>query len=178
MRIVNRLLAFVLSLAVVVAAVTLVVEVIAQRVGAGPAILDWPGLLRWAQHTTWGAAPVRVLSGGLALAGLGLLLVQLAPRRPDRLTMHSDDDATDAAVTRRGLIRAVRSAVTDLDGVADARVTVRRRRIHVRAEAAGSEPTQVTALRDTLTQAARQCVDAFRLTRAPTLSVRVSTKER
>lgn len=62
MRIVNRLLGFVLSLATVVASVTLIVEVTAQRVGAGPTILDWPALVGWAQHTTWGAAPVRVIS--------------------------------------------------------------------------------------------------------------------
>ena len=178
MRIVNRLLAFVLSLATIVASVALVVEVIAQRVGAGPAILDWPAVLRWAQDTTWGAARVRVISGLLAVAGMALLLAQLAPRRPDRLAMHSDDTATDAAVTRRGLTRAVRSAVTDVDAIADARVRVRRRRIRVHAEAAGSDPTRVTAVRDTTTQAARQCVDAFNLKHPPTLSVRVSTKER
>lgn len=178
MRIVNRLLAFLLSLATIVAAVVLVVEVIAQRVGADPAILDWPALLRWAQRTTWGAAPVRLISGGLAVAGLALLLAQLAPRRPDRLAMHSDDTATDAAVTRLGLTRAVRSAVTDVDGVDDARVRVRRRRIRVHAEAAGSDPTQARSVRDTMTRAANQCVDGFNLKRPPALSVRVSTKER
>jgi hypothetical protein len=178
MRIVNRLLAVILSLAIIVAAVTLVIEVIAHRVGAGSAILDWRAVLQWAQRTTWGAAPVRVISGLLAVAGLALLLVQLAPRRPDRLAMYSDDTATDAAITRRGLTRAVRSAVSDVDGIAGARVKVRRRRIRVHAEATGSDPTQATAVRDTTREATRQCVDGFNLKRPPNLSVRVSTKER
>lgn len=178
MRNVNRLLAFVLSLAVMVAAVTVVVEVAAERAGAGPALLDWPALYRWTQHTTWGSAPVRVVSGLLAVAGLALLLAQLVPRRPDRLAVHSDDAATDAAVTRRGLTRAVHSAVTDVDGIADARVRVRRRRIQVRAQTSAGAPSQIAAIRDATTLAARQRVHALTLKQPPTLSVRVSAKER
>jgi hypothetical protein len=174
----NRLLAFVLGLAVIVAAATVVVEVIAGLAGAGPALLDWPAALQWAQRTSWGAAPVRIVSGLLAVAGLALLLAQLTPRRPDRLAMDSGDTVTDAAVTRRGLTRAVRGTVTDIDGIADARVTVRRRRIRVHARAAAGPPSQVPALRDATTQAARQCVDALKLAHRPTVSVRVSTKER
>lgn len=178
MRNVNRLMAFVLSLAVIVAGVTVVIEVIAGRAGSGPALLDWPALYRWAQRTTWGSAPVRITSGLLALGGLALLLAQLAPRRPDRLTVHSDDTGTDAAVSRRGLTRAIRNAVTDVDGIADARVDVRRRRIRVRARTPASEASQIAAVRDTTTLAAQQRVDALALQKPPTLSVRVSPKER
>ncbi|MEH1127883.1 DUF6286 domain-containing protein [Micromonospora sp. CPCC 206061] len=178
MRNVNRLMAFVLSLAVIVAGVTVVVEVIAERAGAGPAMLDWPALYRWAQRTTWGAAPVRLISCLLALGGLALLLAQLAPRRPDRLALHSDDTATDAAVSRRGLTRAVRSAVTSVDGIADARVKIRRRRIQVRARTPMSEPSHIAEVRDTTTVAARQRVDSLTLEKPPALSVRVSPKER
>jgi hypothetical protein len=178
MRNVNRLMAFVLSLAVMVAGVTVVVEVIAERAGAGPALLDWPALYRWAQRTTWGSAPVRIISGLLAIGGLALLVAQLAPRRPDRLTLHSDGTATDAAVSRRGLTRTVRSAVTDVDGIADARVKVRRRRIKVRARTPMNEPDQIAAVRDTTTVAAQQRVDSLALAKPPSLSVRVSPKER
>lgn len=178
MRYANRLMAFILSLAVIVAGATVVVEVIADRVGADPAVLDWPALYRWARRTSWGSAPARITSGLLALVGLALLLVQLAPRRPNRLAVHSDDTATDAAVSRRGLTRAVRSAVTDVDGIADARVKVRRRRIQVRARTPMSEPSQITAVRDTTTLAARQRVDSLALEKPPALSVRISPKER
>ncbi|MGN9912241.1 DUF6286 domain-containing protein [Phytohabitans sp. LJ34] len=178
MRNVNRLMAFVLSLAVIVAGVTVVVEVIAERAGSGPALLDWPAPYRWAQRTTWGSAPVRIISGLLALGGLALLLAQLAPRRPDRLAVHSDGTATDAAVSRRGLARAVRSAVTGVDGIADARVKVRRRRIQVLARTSLREPSQIAAVRESTTLAARQRVDSLTLEKPPALSVRVSPKER
>jgi Family of unknown function (DUF6286) len=178
MRTFNRLLAFVLSLAVIVAGVTVVIEVIAQRAGSGPALLDWPALYRWAQRTTWGSAPVRIVSGLLVLGGLALLLAQLAPRRPRRLALHSDNTGTDAAVSRRGLTRAVRGAVTGVDGIADARVKVRRRRIKVRARTPMSEASQVAAVRDTSTLAAQQHLDALALQKPPALSVRVSSKER
>ena len=178
MRNVNRLMAFVLSLAVILAGVTVVVEVIAERAGADPAVLDWPALYRWAQRTTWGSAPVRITSALLALVGLALLLAQLAPRRPDRLAVHSDDTATDAAVSRRGLTRAVRGAVNGVDGIADARVKVRRRRIQVRARTPMSDASQIAAVRDATTLAARQRVDSLTLEKPPALSVRVSPKER
>jgi hypothetical protein len=157
MRNVNRLMAFVLSLAVMVAGVTVVVEVIAERAGAGPALLDWPALYRWAQRTTWGSAPVRIISGLLVIGGLALLVAQLAPRRPDRLTLHS--------------------AGTAIDGIADARVKVRRRRIKVRARTPMSEPDQIAAVRDTTTVAAQQRVNSLALAKPPSLSVRVSPKE-
>lgn len=178
MRNVNRLMAFALSLAVIVAGVTVVVEVIAERAGSGPALLDWLALHRWAQRTTWGSAPVRTISGLLALGGLALLLAQLARRRPDRLAVHGDDTATDAAVSRHGLIKAVRGAVTGVDGIADARVTMRRRRIQVRARTPMSEPSQIAAVRNTTTLAARRRLDSLTLEKPPALSVRVSPKER
>ena len=178
MRNVNRLMAFVLSLAVILAGVTVVIEVIAERAGAGPALLDWPALYQWAQRTTWGAAPARITSGLLAVGGLALLLAQLAPRRPRRLAVRSDETYTDTAVSRRGLARAVHSAVTDVDGIAAARVKMRRRRIRVRARTPMSERAQIATVRDTATLAARQLVDALALERPPAVSVRVSPRER
>lgn len=178
MRTVNRLMSFVLCLAVIAAGVAVVVEVVAQRAGAGPTLLDWPAAVRWAQRTTWGSAPIRLTSGVLVLGGLALLLAQLAARRPDRLAMRGDGTATDAAVSRRGLTRAVRGAVTGVDGIAGARVTVRRRRIRVHAQTSVGESAQLTAVRDSTTRAARRRVDSLLLERPPALSVRVSPKGR
>jgi hypothetical protein len=178
MRILDRLLAFVLSLALVVGGVLLVVEVIAQRIGSDPVLLNWPAAYRWARQTSWEAAPVRLISVLLSIIGLALLLAQLKPRRPVLLALDSGNHATDATITRRSLARTVRGAVTDVDGVSDADVSVRRRRIRVRARTRSAEPAAATSMRDTVSQAARDRIEAVRLKQPPILSVRVSTKER
>jgi hypothetical protein len=155
-----------------------VTEVIAQRAGHRPVLLDWPGVYRWAAHTTWGAAPVVLLSIGLGAAGLLLLTAQLKPRRPTRLPIATDDPATDAAITRAGLAHTLRRAVTGIDGVSRAHVTVRRHRarISVTSRAAGNNGE--SALRTSLTETARRQLDALHLMHPPVLSVRITTRER
>src|SRR3954468_18761586 len=98
MRLVNRLLAALLSLALIVAGVLVVVEVVAQRLGRGPAIVDWPRLHDWARRTPWQQGGVRVASSLLVLAGLVLLAAELRRGRPSRLAVRSE--VTDAAYTR------------------------------------------------------------------------------
>src|SRR3954471_103296 len=105
MRIVNRPLAFVLSLALILGAAVLVIEVVAQRIGSEPVLFPWPSVYQWAQQTSWGAAPVMLLSVLLVVVGLGLLVLQLMPRRPVQLALDSGDTPTEATVTRRGLAR-------------------------------------------------------------------------
>jgi hypothetical protein len=178
MKLVDRLLAFVLSLALIIGAAVVVIEVVAQRTGADPVLADWPAVLRWARDTSWGAAPVRLFSILLTIVGLALVVAQLKPRRPSQVSLDSGSDTTDATVTRRSLARTLRSAVTDVDGVSDAVVTVRRHCIRVRAWTRAIQPSAVTPMRETISQAVRDRLDAVRLKQPPTLSVRLSTKER
>jgi negative regulator of sigma E activity len=178
MRIVDRLLALVWSLALMTGAVVLILEVVAHRIGADPVLVNWPGIYRWARETSWTAAAVRLASVLVAVVGVALVVAQLKPRRPSQVSLDSGIDATTATVARRGLARSVRSAVTDVDGVSDADVAVSRRRIRVRARIRAVQPAAAPTMRDTVTHAARQRLDAVRLKQPPTLSVRLSTKER
>lgn len=175
MKILNRVLALLLGLAVIAAAVLFIVEVVADRVGAHPVIVNWHGLYHWAQGTSWGAAPVRTASVLLVLLGLVVTITQLKPRRPERLAITSDDPATDAAITRQGVARSIQHSVTAIDGVHTAEVHVRRR---VTIHAALRADRATTADRDTITQVAHDAIDTLRLRQPPQLSVRVSTKER
>lgn len=175
MKILNRVLALLLGLIVIGAAVVLVIEVTARRVGARPVVLDWPAMYRWAHHTTWGAAPVRAGAVLLALAGLAVIGSQLRPRRPDRLALASDPTSTDAAVTRQGVAHSVRTAVTEIDGVDTARVSVRRR-VTVNAGVHADQDTQ--GYRDTITRVAGDAVTTLRLRRPPRISVHVTTGRR
>lgn len=174
MRIANRPLAFLLSLALTLGAVLVLIEIVAHAVGAKAIVLDWPGLYRWASGTTWGSGVVRLIGVGLAVIGLLLLAAQLTPRRPDRLRLQPVDPATDAAITRRGLARTVRDAATEVDGVRDAHVTVRRNLVRVRADVGDGT---VDSLHAAVASAAQHRLDTLRLATMPALSVRLSKEE-
>jgi hypothetical protein len=173
--VVNRLLALIVGLAVICLAVVVIVEVIAELVGADPVLVDWPAAYAWAQRTTWSDTVVIGVSVLLALVGLALVVAQLWPSKVRRLAVDSPDPATDASVTRRGLARDVTAAVNEVDGVKPQRVTVGRRRITVRAAAArtGGDPT---ALREAVTVSVRDRLDRLHLRRPPQLAVNISRR--
>ncbi|WP_199517295.1 DUF6286 domain-containing protein [Nucisporomicrobium flavum] len=174
MRVLNRLFAFALAIGVVFAATVGVIEVIAQRAHRRPVLLDWPEVHSWATRTSWGAAPVLLLSIGLIVVGLLLLVAQLTPRRPARLPITAGNPATDAAITRGGLAHTLRRAVTDVDGVSRVHVRARRHRARI---SASTRATDIDAVRATLTETAQRQLDALHLSHPPTLSVRVTTRE-
>ncbi|MDQ1722206.1 MAG: hypothetical protein QOI26_1940 [Pseudonocardiales bacterium] len=173
MRVSNRLLAALLSLALIVAGVLTVIEVVAQRLGKRPAIVDWQHVYDWARRTTWQQGSVRVTCILLVILGLLLLAAELKPSRPSRLAVRSS--ATDAAYTRRGVAATIRSAVTEVDGINSASVSVKRRKVKVGATTAGLQPFTAETLQEPATRAARQRLDALELQAPPALSVQVST---
>ena len=145
MRLLNRPLALILAVALAGASIILIIEVIALAVHASPVVVHWPTWYRWAGKTHWNALVIRVWSAILIVIGALILAVELKPRRVTRLRLHTDDDATDAALTRSGLARTLRAAATGVDGISAAAVTVRRRRARVAARsapAAGPPPTR------------------------------------
>jgi hypothetical protein len=174
MRLLNRLLAALLSLALAVAGVVVVIEVVAQRLGRRPVLLDWQHLHDWAGRTPWQQGSVRVACLLLAVLGLLLLVAELKRSRPNRLAVRSE--ATDAAYTRRGVAATVRSAVNQVDGINSAAVSVGRRKITVEATTAGLQPFTAETLREPATEAARRRLDALELQAPPALSVQVSTR--
>jgi hypothetical protein len=178
MKRLNRLLALVVSLALIAAALALVADVIADRTGRRPAVIDWHATYRWAHRTTWDAGSARLICLLLCLVGLALLGAELKPRRPARFVTDSDDPAIDAAYTRRSVTQAIRTAVTDVDGVDRTAVTVRRRRIRVHAHAVAREPSLASSIRDNVAHAARARLDGLDLRRPPKLAVRISTRGR
>jgi hypothetical protein len=77
----NRVLAALLSLALIAAGVLLLIEVIADRVNNRPAVVDWQPAYDWAKRTTWNAGSIRVACAVLILLGLALLIAELKPAR-------------------------------------------------------------------------------------------------
>jgi uncharacterized protein DUF6286 len=178
MRLLNRPLAFILAVALAVASVIVIIEVIAFAVHASPVVVHWPTWYHWANTTRWDATVVRGWAIVLIVAGVLILALELKPRRVTRLRLRSSDQATDAALTRSGLAGTLRAAATSIDGVTSAAVTVRRRRARVTAQTAARGRAAATALKPPLTQALRSRLDDLDLYRAPRLKVRLTTRNR
>jgi hypothetical protein len=177
-RLINRPLGLVLAAALLVGSVVLIVEVIAFAAHAGPVLVHWTTWYQWAARTHWNRAVVRVWSAVLVVAGALILALELKPPRVTRLRLDSDDPATNAAVTRRGLAGALRAAALDIDGISRADVVVRRRRARVTARSAARSRPAASALKDPVTEAARECLTGLGLRHPPRLAVRVIPRSR
>lgn len=177
MRIANRLLAFIVAAAIVVVGVILIIEVIAVRSGAAPVIIGWHSILNWGRSNTWKATSVEVACAITALVGLLLLLPQLRRRRPTRLTVASGD-ATNAALTRKGVSASVRGAVNDVEGITNTRVKVKHRRIAVTATSYAATDGTAAELKTEVKQAAQTVVDGLQLTSKRRLKVRVDSRKK
>jgi hypothetical protein len=181
MRLANRVLAALLSLALIAAGVLLIIEVIADRVSHRSGVLDWHPAYDWAKRTTWNAGSIRVACAVLLLLGLVLLIAELKPARVSRLAVdpaQAGADGIDTTYTRRGVAAAIRSAVTGVDGVRGASVKVKRRKVTVAATAAAQDRAAARCLRDPILAATRQRLTALQLRRSPSVSVRVTPRSR
>lgn len=176
MRIVNRLLAFVVALALAGVSVILIVEVIAARSHSGPLIIHWHAILDWAHHNTWKATSVELASSITAAAGLLLLLPQLFRRRVSRVRIDAHpslDPHLDAAVTRKGVAVTIRGAVAEVEGIATSRVKVGRRRIKVKALSTSPDGEGLGALQPKVNEAVSEELEGLRLHKARRLKITV-----
>jgi hypothetical protein len=181
MRLVNRVLAALLSLALLAAAVLLIATVVADRTSHHQGIVPWHTAYHWAKTTSWDAGAIRVICGILILVGLVLLILELKPTRVSRLPAEPAEtgaDAIDTAYTRRGLAAAIRSAVTAVDGVRSSSVKVKRRKVKIDATASAQDRAAARTLRDPITDAVRQRLSALKLRRTPSVSVSVVPRSR
>ena len=121
---------------------------------------------------------VQVWSAILIVVGALILALELKPRRVTRLKLRSDDNATDAAITRGGLAGALRAAALDIDGISKAATRVRRRRARITATAAARDRAAADTLRQPVTDAARRRLDDLQLRHPPRLRVRVIPRSR
>ena len=177
MRVINRPLAFVLAAVLAVASVILIIEVIAFAVHASPVLVHWPTWDSWASKTRWDALVIKAWSVILIIFGALVLAFELKPRRVTRLRLRSAEKATDSAITRNGLAGALRAAATEIDGISQAVVTVRRRRARVAAKSA-ARGSAAAALKEPVTQAVRRRLDDLQMRHPPRLKVRVTPRSR
>ncbi|SHF56013.1 hypothetical protein SAMN05443575_0294 [Jatrophihabitans endophyticus] len=182
MRLLNRLLAALVSLALVVVGVLLIIEVVADRVNHRPAVVKWHGAYDWAHRTSWTQGSVRVACIVVAALGLILLVAELKRTRVTRFRVEDKESGAehpvDVAYTRRGVAGAVRTAVTDVDGVRSARVTVKRRSVTVRADTSARDAEGASTLLEPSREAAQQRLDALALAHTPKLKLTTAPRKR
>jgi hypothetical protein len=177
MRVINRPLALILAAALVTAGVIVIVEVIAFALHAGP-VVHWAAWYSWADKTRWNALVIKVWSVILIIVGAILLGFELKPSRVTRLKLRSDEKATDAAMTRKGLAGALRAAAVDIDGISSAAVRVRRRRARVAATSAARGREAAGALQEPVVASVRQHLEDLEMLHPPRLTVRVVPRSR
>ncbi|WP_155370145.1 DUF6286 domain-containing protein [Catellatospora vulcania] len=173
-RVVNRLLALAVSLALIAFAALVLIEIIAALLGRAPLLVDWPAATRWAQGTTWGDSQPLAISLLLLAVGAALVIGQLWPGGLTRLAVDRADPDTDVAVSRRSVAQDVTDAVRQVDGVVPQRVKVGRTRIAVRAAAPATDDR--SALTDDVKTAIVQRLERLHLRRPPRLAVKLSRR--
>jgi hypothetical protein len=178
MRIANRPLAFILAAALLAVCVVLIAEVIGFAAHHSPLLVHWTTWYRWARSTRWDATVIRVWAAVLLVIGLVILVLELKPPRASRLPVRSGNDATDAAVTPRGLAGMMRASAVGVDGINSATVRVRRRRARITATAAARGRPAADALTDPVRQALHACLDSLDLRHPPHLRVHIVPRRR
>jgi hypothetical protein len=168
MRVVNRVVSGVLALGLLVGGLLVAVEIVVAGFDREPWVLPHDGWYASGRRRAWEDAPPRWIFIGLIAAGLLLLFIQLARRRPTALAM--TPGAVPADIGRRSLEKALVREATRVDGVAAAKAKVREDRADV---VASSNRRQTDDLVPAVTQALDQRMGALGLARPPAVRVKV-----
>ena len=168
MRIANRVLAAVLGLVLLVGGLIVAVEIVVAGFDRQPWVLPHDDWYRSARQRTWDAAPPRWIFIGLLAAGLALLLLQLARRRPTALAL--TPGAVPADVGRRSLERSLAREAALIDGVAGAKTRIRKDKAEV---VATSNRRQTDDLEPAVSQAVDRRMAAVGVARPPAVRVKV-----
>ena len=140
MRIASRAAAALVALAVLAGGVLVVVEIVTQVWRHRPWIVPYDAWYRSAVRNQWSSQPVRWLCVGLVAAGVVLLAVAFARRRPAAFPLAYTASAPTADVQRISLERALARAAVGVDGVERAVVRVNPDSVDVAVHTPRDEP--------------------------------------
>ena len=170
-RIVDRIVAGIVALVLLVGGVLVAIEIALQAAGREePWVLPWDTWYREGLETLWSDPTVRAVSIGLLVAAVLLLALQLAPRRPSALPWRPRADAVQVDLDRRGLAHWLEARLAQVGGVGWVRVRARRRSVRVRADAVARDTAPIEQRLD---EAAVDRLTELDLMRRPSVHVRV-----
>ncbi len=173
MRAFNRLLSVLLAVAIAVAGVLTVIEIIAAAFHKDPVVVKWKGLVGDLATTQWKEAGPRVAAAVLIVVGLLLLLFALRRGKPATVGLTTSAEDVDMTTTRRSLQRSLGSNAAAVDGIHEARAKVKRRKIVISARAtSGLDKSEA---KDRLTSEVQQRLDALSLSERRRLVVKVTS---
>jgi hypothetical protein len=167
-RVTNRVIAAVLALALFVGGLLVAVEIVVAGFDRRPWVLPHDRWYTSARLRSWESAPPRWIFIGLIAAGLLLLFVQVARRRPSALSL--TPGAIPADIGRRSLEKALVREATRVDGVAAAKAKVGDDKADV---VASSNRRQTDDLGPKVTQALDRRLSTVGLARPPAVRVKV-----
>lgn len=172
MRAFNRILCILLAIAIAVAGVLTVIEIIAAATDHDPVIVKWHGLVNDLATNQWKTAGPRVAAIVLIIVGLLLLLFALRRGKPATIALTTQVPDLDLTTTRRSLQRSLATSATAVDGITDASVRVTRRKVAVSARGVSGLSKDDATSR--LSRAMQQRLDRLSLADARRLKVSVT----
>lgn len=168
MRLVNRVLAAVLGLTLLVGGLLVATEIVIAGFGRRPWVVPYDRWYASARMRSWDSAPPRWIFLGLVAAGLALLVVQLLGRRPAALALAPG--AAPADVGRRSLEKSLAREAARVDGVAGAKARIAKDNAQVEA---WSSRRQTEDLPPRVAAALDRRLSALGLARPPAVRVKV-----
>ena len=176
MRILNRFVSALLALVLLVGGLLVALEIVSAAFGRDdPLVLPWDRWFQDATTTAWSDPDVRIASAALVAAGVLLLLLEVARRRPTAVPLASDDAAVSAELDRHGLEDWLGQRLRGVQGVSAAKARITRSGATVRAETTAPETGR---LRDELRVEAARALDELQLAKPLPVKVNVQSKGR
>ena len=140
MHVLNRILAMLLALALLLGGLLAVVEIVLALLGRPPWLAPHPAWSSWLSEQTFATGVVRAVLIASVVLGLLLLVAALRRGRPGSLALPSGSEGVRVTASRRGIERTVSRAAQRADGVRSARVRAGRRKVRVTAVTGLREP--------------------------------------
>ncbi len=140
MRALNRSLATLLALILLLGGLLAVVEIVLAQLGRPYWLIPHEQWSSGLAEQTFLDGVVRAVLIGLVVLGLVLLILALRRGKPGSVQLPSRTDGVHVSASRRGIERSLSTAARRADGIRSARVKAGRRAVRVKA---------VTALRST-----------------------------
>ena len=169
MRVANRVLAAILALALFVGGLLIAVEIVVAGFARRPWVVPHDDWYTSARLRSWESAPPRWIFIGLVVAGLALLISQLARRRATTLALAPGSVPADLG--RRSLEKSLVREASRVDGVSAAKAKVKDDRADI---VASSNRRQTDDLGPKVTQALDRRMGALGLARPPAVRVKVN----
>lgn len=173
MRVVNRLLAFMLGAALAVASAIALVEMVAGLMNRGPVVIARSQLVGTLGRVRWDDPLMVAVAVTLVVLGILLLVAAFMPARPEQLPLRRPPGAA-ASIDRRGLQERLRTIALRDPDIAGATVRVGR---VIKVTAAAIQGTDRQACHDRLQKSIGGAVDELELARPRPLRTKVETTQ-